>query len=302
MADPAAVPAQWPDPSPAPSPAPSWTATVTDCPDIEVAAARLWLAGAVAVEVRGPTLVAHFTERVDPAATDLAQFGAGEGQRSPGISWSRLPAVDHMAAWRAASTPVRAGRFDLVPAHLADEHVTPSGLHRILVDAGMAFGSGHHDTTAGCLEALSAIDVRGQRVLDVGTGTGVLAIAAARSGAVDVVGVDTDPQAIEVARANVATNRVDVALGVGSTEVVAGPFDGILANLLTNLVVDLATDLAALLAPGGWLVPSGIGIPRVPAVVAALAAAGFRGIETRHRGDWAVLTAVRGPDRGREAP
>lgn len=283
-----------------PEPDASWAVTVTGCRDVEVAAARLWLAGALVVEVRGPMLVAHFTDRVDLAQSALVGHDVGS-DTGPRITWSRLPAVDHMAAWRAASTPVRAGDFDLVPAHLVDEHVTPEGLHRVVVDAGMAFGSGHHDTTAGCLEALSTHDVRGQRVLDVGTGTGVLAIAAALAGATVVVGVDTDPRAIEVARANAATNDVAVELAVGSTEAVAGPFDGILANLLTNLVVALATDLAALLVPGGWLVASGIGIPRAPAVVAALEAAGFEQIETHRRGDWAVLTAVRAaaPGRGR---
>jgi len=125
-----------------------------------------------------------------------------------------------------------------------------------------------------------------------------------------VVGVDTDPHAVEVARANAATNDVEVELAVGSTEVVAGPFDGVLANLLTTLVVALADDLLALLGPGGWLVASGIGIPRAPVVVDALERAGFTDVVARHRGDWTVLTAIRGAaggsgprdDGGRPAP
>lgn len=269
-----------------PDPTGSWAVSVTGSTDVDVAAAALWVAGARAVEVRGPTLVGHFPERVD-------LVGAG----MPGdvdISWAHLPAVDHMAAWRAGSTPVEAGRFDLVPAHLVADHVTPEGRHRIVVDAGMAFGSGHHDTTAGCLEALSERDVRGRRVLDVGTGTGVLAIGAALLGAASVVGVDTDPHAVEVARANAAANDVEVELALGSTEVVAGPFDGILANLLTTLVVSLADDLRALLTPGGWLVASGIGIPRAPVAIDALERAGFTDVVARRRGDWTVLTATRG--------
>ncbi|HKJ56626.1 MAG TPA: 50S ribosomal protein L11 methyltransferase [Nitriliruptoraceae bacterium] len=267
-------------------PVETWRATVTGPPP-EAAAISLWQAGADAVEVTATAAIGFFP--VDGDDADPPPLAAADAT----VAWTRLPAEDHMAAWRAASVPVRAGRFDLVPAHHVDSHVTPTELHRIVIDAGMAFGSGHHDTTAGCLEQLDHVPVAGRRILDVGTGTGILAIAAAMAGADTVVGVDTDPQAIEVARRNADVNGVEVELALGSTEVVDGPFDGVLANLLTGLLVERASDLAALVGPGGWLVASGVGIPRTPVVVAALDDAGFTDIDVHHRGDWAVLTGAR---------
>lgn len=271
-------------------PVETWRATITTPSDPDVAAASLWQGGAIAVELAGADVVGFFpVHPTDPDPPRVPETGWM-------VEWTRLPAVDHMAAWRNSSMPVRAGGFELVPAHLADTHPTSPGLHRIVIDAGLAFGSGHHDTTAGCLESLADVAVTGRRILDVGTGTGILAIAAALAGAAEVVGVDTDPQAIEVARTNAATNDVPLDLAVGSTDEVDGPFDGILANLLTGLLVELAPALAALSRPGAWLVASGIGIPRTGRVTAALHAAGFTTITARHRGDWTVLMATRGSD------
>ncbi len=271
-----------------PEPVATWRATVATPARPDVVAAHLWQGGAIAVEVDRAAVIGFFPVRAGhPDPPDVPGLDVG-------IDWTRLPAVDHMALWRSSSTPIRAGAFELVPAHLADTHPVAPDLHRIVIDAGMAFGSGHHDTTAGCLERLTDVPTTGQRILDVGTGTGILAIAAALAGAGEVVGVDTDAQAIEVARTNAVVNGVTLDLAIGSTEAVAGPFDGILANLLTGLLIELAPELARLTAPGGWLVASGIGIPRTPPVTAALRTAGFIAIAEHQRGDWTVLTAVRG--------
>lgn len=282
--------------APMPDPVETWQATVVGSADPEVTAAHLWLHGAITVEVRGSVLVGSFPGRVDDLEALLVP-----GSHT-GVTWAHLPSVDHMAVWRASSTPVRAGRFDLVPDHLADTHTTPSGMHRIIIDAGMAFGSGHHDTTAGCLEHLGRLDVGGQRVLDVGTGTGILAIGAAMLGADHVVGVDTDAKAIEVARANAEANDVAIELTVGSTGVVHGPFDGILANLLTGLLVELAPDLAGLLTPGGWLIASGVGVARTHLVESALQGTGFRQVNAHQHGEWTVITAGRGTHDGPDGP
>jgi ribosomal protein L11 methyltransferase len=256
--------------------------------DPDVLAGRLWLAGAEGVWVRPDDVVGYFPSRDAPVP---------DGGR-----WEAVPEVDWAARWVAGIEPVAAGPVDVVPTWLADEHPERPGRTRVVLDPGRAFGSGHHDTTIGCLEALADLDLRGRSVLDVGTGTGVLAIAAARRGADPVVGVDVDPDAVEVARANADANGVTLVLAVGS--VGGGPvppvlrdrrggFDVVVANVLTQTIVDLARPLVASVAPGGHLVASGIGLERSDRVVAALAAAGLVTPTTRARGEWAIVTGRR---------
>src|SRR5207237_5522839 len=122
------------------------------------------------------------------------------------------------------------------------------------LDPGMAVGTGLHPTTQACLHALSRIDVAGARVADVGTGSAILAIACAKRGAREVVGVDIDEVAIREARENVARNGVAVTLAVGSAADLDGEFDLILANIVAGVLQRIAPDLAAHLGPGGTLV------------------------------------------------
>lgn len=243
--------------------------------DAEVVGALLWAAGAEGVWVRPDDVVGYFASADAPVP---------DGGR-----WEDVEEVDWAANWMAGIEPVSGGPFDVVPTWLADDHPERPGRVRIVLDPGRAFGSGHHDTTLGCLEALADLDLAGRSVLDVGTGTGVLAIAAARRGAGRVVGVDVDADAIEVAAANAAANGVDLDLAVGSVDAVPGPFDVVVANVLTNTIIALAEPLVAAVAPGSHLVTSGIGIERAPKVVDALTAAGLVGATTRQRGEWAVV-------------
>lgn len=256
--------------------------------DVDVAAAHLWQAGAVAVTTTRDAVVGTF-DRQPPA-----------GRRGPG-GWVRiveaLPPTDHMASWRAWARPVTAGPFRIVPAHLAghgdDAHET------ITIASGMAFGTGHHETTAGCLAAMADLPLRGRRVADVGTGTGILAIGALLLGAREVVAVDVDPGAVDVARANAAANAVSFPILEGSVDALDGAFDVVLANLLTGALVDLAPALYAVTSPGGWLVASGTSVAHADAVAAALAAAGFEAVDVRPGREWAVLVARRGIRRER---
>lgn len=245
----------------------------SDDPDLD--SARLWAVGATGVWQRPGEVVGY--------------FDGEDAEVPPGGHWETVADVDWAAAWREGIQPVSAGPFDVVPTWLADDHPERPGRVRIVLDPGRAFGSGHHDTTLGCLEALAGLDLAGRDVLDVGTGTGILAIAAARRGATSVVGVDVDPDAVEVARSNAAANEVAVRLAVGSVDLALRPFDVVVANLLTQTVVDLAEPLVAALVPGGHLVTSGIGAPRAGVVADALQRAGLVGITTRARGDWAVV-------------
>lgn len=247
--------------------------------DPEVLAARLWLAGADGVWVRPDDVVGYFP-------TDAADVPDGG-------RWEPVADVDWTARWREGIEPVAAGPFDVVPTWLAADHLEQAGRVRIVLDPGRAFGSGHHDTTLGCLEALAALDLDGCAVLDVGTGTGVLAIAAARRGATPVVGVDLDPDAIDVAAANADLNGVSLDLSTGSVDAVDGEFDVVVANVLTHTIIALADPLVAAVRPGGHLVTSGIGRDRADRVAGALTAAGLAEVTTRVRGEWAIVAGRR---------
>ena len=174
----------------------------------------------------------------------------------------------------------------------------------------MAFGTGLHPTTRLCLAAVEAIADRalldGARVLDVGCGSGILAIAAAKLGAAEVLGVDTDPIAIEATEANAARNEVGgegrgrshrrrsvVRARVGSLPSGEPPFDVVLANLIAGLLVTLAPQLRDELRPGGVLLASGIFIDREPDVRAAFESVGLAITRRTAEGEWVALEAVR---------
>src|SRR5690606_1873730 len=178
--------------------------------------------------------------------------------------------------------------------------VAPTDRHVIELDPGMAFGTGSHPTTALCLEALEELDRPGDTVVDVGTGSGILAIAAARLGAGAVIAVDIDPQAVQAARDNCRRNGVHQRVWVaeGSTAAARAllarrPADLVVANILADVIADMAEELFGLLGPGGRLVASGIIDDAAPAVQVRLVAAGFTLLEERARGEWRCLLAER---------
>ncbi len=179
---------------------------------------------------------------------------------------SQLPAKDWVSETQAGLSPVRAGRFFVYGSHDADK--IPQDVVPLLVDAGMAFGTGHHGTTAGCLrifhdllEANSKID----SVLDLGCGAGVLAIAAAKTlPTAEILATDIDPDAIDVTDQNMILNGVlggiktAVANGFNSPLLKNTQFDLIFANILAGPLMGLADDIEAATAPGGKVILSGI--------------------------------------------
>jgi len=172
----------------------------------------------------------------------------------------------------------------------------------IELDPGMAFGTGQHETTRMCLEALERVVRRGARVLDVGCGSGILAIAAAKLGAGEVLAVDVDADCVRVTGENARANDVTrvVRAGEGSVgdawpfEALAAGFDVIVANIIARVIIEAAPALVAALAPQGRLIVSGIIAEREAATVAALAAAGARIDAVRAMGEWRCIEAVRG--------
>ncbi len=160
------------------------------------------------------------------------------------------------------------------------------------LDPGMAFGTGLHPTTRLCLEALEQRVQPGMRVLDVGTGSGILALAAARLGAASVLALDVSSVAVEAAQANVRANGLAerISVRLGSIEAATGQqYDLVVANIIARVIADLAPALVAALVPGGLLIASGIIDERLPLAENALRAAGLTEIEQVRDGDWVTL-------------
>lgn len=202
--------------------------------------------------------------------------------------------------------PIRIGRFLIRPDPA--EHLPP-GVVPIAMEAGLAFGSGEHATTRACLEALDRLVVRAPgRVLDLGCGSGILAIAAAKACRCRVWAVDNDPIAVRVARENVRLNgvadRVRVLLGEGLARAElrrAAPFDLVLANILADPLVDLAPALAGALTPDGRLVLSGFLDRQVAAVEDVYRRRGLRRLARIDHPPWAALVLGRCGARRRQA-
>jgi ribosomal protein L11 methyltransferase len=165
----------------------------------------------------------------------------------------------------------------------------------VVIDPGMAFGTGSHGTTALCLAALSDLLAGrpGATVLDVGTGSGLLAIAARKLGAARVAANDVDPKAVEVARENAAANGVELEIVEAPLPGIPGTFDVVVANILANTLVELAPELAAKLAPGGVLLLSGLLHPQEDEVRRAYVALGLAPLPGRREGEWSLVALER---------
>lgn len=214
----------------------------------------------------------------------------------PVPEFHELTEEDWAEAWKKSYSVQHIGqRFVVAPSW---ESYAPQGDELILrLDPGMAFGTGLHPTTRLCLHALETERLDKGCVLDVGTGSGILAIAAAKLGARQVIGIDLDPIAVKVARENVQTNgvadRVQIAEGtLGTIEIAPHSMDCIVVNILADVIMKLAGDLATYLARGGTLIASGIIEEYANAVTEALASAGLRVRERRQDQDWVALTAT----------
>ncbi|MFC0199855.1 50S ribosomal protein L11 methyltransferase [Paracoccus rhizosphaerae] len=239
----------------------------------------------------------YFTESPDEIA--LALLAAAHGAQPFVVS--ELPEVDWVAHVRRELTPVRAGRFYVYGSHDAD--TVPEGAEGLCIDAAMAFGTGHHNTTKGCLEALDRLASDGfqaGRIADIGCGTAVLAMAAARLWHVTVLASDIDRIAVDTAAANVIANglsgRVECIEAAGFDHPVleeAAPYDLVVANILKQPLIDLTGEMVRYMASGGKIILSGILTTQADEVVGAYRAAGF-GLDRRDDlGDWSTLVMTR---------
>ncbi len=231
----------------------------------------------------------------EPDDIVLALFAAAHG--AAGFAVSQLPETDWIAHVKRELPPVEAGRFFLYGSHDADR--VPPGRVALLIEAAVAFGTGHHGTTLGCLRAFDRMLAAGERpgrVADLGCGTAVLALAAAATlPEAEITASDIDRVAVEVAQVNAAANgmagRLRCVEAAGFDHpALAGPFDLIFANILKGPLIELAPALAARLAKGGAAILSGLLTAQAEDIAAAYAAVGLHVAEREDLGDWTTLT------------
>jgi ribosomal protein L11 methyltransferase len=225
---------------------------------------------------------AHFAEPPDQASIrDLVALAAGD-EVAQHITFDTVEAKDWVAASLDDLVPVPAGRFVVHGRH--DRAQVPPNKLGIEIEAALAFGTGHHGTTRGCLLLLGEVlrSRAPKRVLDLGTGTGVLAIAAAKAQRQRVLASDIDPVSVRVARDNARLNGVGnlvqaiCATGFSAPQFAArGPFDLVLANILANPLRQMATPLAAHLAPSAFVILSGLLPHQAQGVIASYCARGL---------------------------
>ncbi len=239
----------------------------------------------------------YFTER--PNIAGLSLLAAAHDAKEFAVS--RVEDRDWVAQVQRELTPVEAGRFFVHGAHDADK--VPQNAIPLRIEAAMAFGTGHHGTTKGCLlsmERLAKAGLMAERTADIGCGTGVLAMGAAALWRRQVIATDIDPVAVATAQENVRANglapwiRTGQAAGLRSpllTE--AGPLELILANILAKPLSRMAPEIAGAAAPGGVAILSGLLTWQAPGVEAVYAGFGFRRAHRMTIGEWTTLTLRR---------
>ena len=245
----------------------------------------------------------YFLQAPNPALLELlaTAFGARP------FALSELPEIDWVAKVRRELSPVEAGRFFVFGSHDADKVPAILALGdrvALQIEATVAFGTGHHGTTLGCLRAFDRLfgeGFRPARVADIGCGTAVLAMAAAKMlPDALVIASDIDQVAVDVALANVAINDLSgritclEAAGFAHPQLAtSAPYDLVFANILKGPLIELAPDMARNLAPGGLVILSGLLVVQAEAVTAAYVSAGFTPVSREDLGEWSALVLRR---------
>lgn len=242
----------------------------------------------------------YFDAPPDEAAIRAMVAQAVGDETAAALVFDTVEAKDWVKASLADLVPVRAGRF-VVHGHHDRDRIAPNKL-RIEIEAALAFGTGHHGTTRGCLMLLDRVLCQSapRRVLDLGTGTGVLAIAAAKALHRNILASDIDPRSVIVAKENARLNGAGQyveaihAIGLGSPRFAeAGPFDLVLANILANPLRQLAVPMERHLAPAAFVILSGLLPPHARGVIAAYRGQGLRLIRRYELDGWVSLLMQR---------
>jgi ribosomal protein L11 methyltransferase len=248
----------------------------------------------------GPWRIEIFGEAGSPAgdaavATAIEAGAAAIGRPVPEWQWETLPDTDWVAENQRSFRPFAVGPFWVHPSHVEDGR--PSGLLPLKIDAGLAFGTGTHATTRGCLEMLATLDPREtMNAVDVGCGSGILAIAMAKLWKRTVIGGDNDAEAVAVAQENAKLNgvpdlcRFAVSVGLRAAELKKlAPYDLIVANILAGPLVELSDSFAAAVRPGGRVMLSGLLVEQAAHLLSVYGRRGFvfeRRIDLETGGAW----------------
>lgn len=252
-------------------------------------------AGSLGVIEADDSVIAYFPLSVERSSVEAALAIAGSlladasGREAVTFEHALLADQDWNTDWKKNFPPVDIGqRFSSRPPWAT----AAAGRIPLIIDPGMAFGTGHHETTRSCLVLMERFseEIRRERFLDVGTGTGLLAVAALKLGFRAVEAIDTDPLAIEAAKHNLQLNGAEsIALIEGEIGLVSGAYDMIAANLISGTLVHLAEDIASRIAGGGIAILSGILAGQEPEVIAAMERAGLLLREALRDGKWVTL-------------
>jgi ribosomal protein L11 methyltransferase len=247
--------------------------------------AALIAVGAAGVEERGATLITHVPVEMDLLPVHLAAAAR------PGtiVETEELGPVDWSSAWPTQVGMQRLGAVTIVPPWLADG--APADGHTVVIDPGMAFGTGEHATTRGVVRLMQRVIRPGDAVADLGAGSAVLSIAAVKLGAARVFAIEMDEEAISNAEENVARNdalgRIAVLHGNAETLLpVVAPVRVILANILSSVIVELAPAMRRALGPDGVAVLSGVLRTEREALLETLTGSGWRCIAEDEEGEW----------------
>ena len=247
----------------------------------------------------------------EPDADTLAAIRALAPSAHAAPEVERLGDEDWVTLSQAGLEPIRTRWFAVHTS--ACPAIAPEGGRAFLIEAGRAFGTGHHQTTAGCLEMLEMLSQKGRRfgkVIDIGTGTGLLAFAAMYlwTGA-EFVATDVDPVAIEVTRENATKNDIDIGLHTDELALIVAdgardsnveewaPYDLVIANILAGPLVSMAPEIASIAAPSATILLAGLLETQRSDVVAAYEAYGCKLAEVDRRGDWSILRLTAGETR-----
>jgi ribosomal protein L11 methyltransferase len=272
--------------------------------DYDIASGILWWLGTKGIEEHtlktGRTRVkAYFDSDLDiqEVATGFQAACRRAGISSGTLALKCQKERDWLKVWREEIQPFRVGeRFYIIP-NPETPGPLPENRFVVWLEPGMAFGTGTHESTRLCLEALEQTVLVNRKLLDVGTGSGILSIAAARLGCRRVVACDVDPEAIRVARSNSVINQCghEIEWVVGDLRKVRnGRFDLVVANLTAEVILEELGELSKRLTVGGVLVLSGILDTQSSMVQSALGNTGLRRSRVRRKGEWVCLIATKG--------
>lgn len=234
-------------------------------------------------------------EAVRARAEALRRTDLGIDMGKLTVSAAPLAGEDWGEAWKRHYRPLRLGEHTVVAPSWAAPELGPSD-RRIEIDPGLAFGTGAHETTALCVALIERYLRPGDRVIDVGTGTGILAIAAKLWGASSVLATDIDPVAVRVADENIRANGLAGQIRARQGDLlrtVDEVCDVLIANIIADAILEILSPVQRHIAPGGLFIASGIALDRKDEVLRALAAAGYREIDARDAGEWCAVACRR---------